>query len=471
MKIILIFLTFIFVSNSLFSQTKRELDSLKMVVDTTKQDTARVMALCRLSYYETDPSKGFRLVNDALVLTRKIKFEKGEAQCFHQLGNEYNGIGDYSRSMEYHFKALRIREHLEDHEGIATSLSSIGVIYFFIKNYDAALTYYMKSAEVLKKINIPYRWISLNTFIGNAYEKKQQFDSALVYLQKAYTYGMTTNSKYWLSAPLRGLGTVHSDMGSNELASSYFRQSIANCQEYNNPAGLMGAYLGLAKLYDKTLNIDSALHYSHLALSIAQKIQYRQAFIDIGKLLSKLYENKDDKAALQYHKMAMSANDSIYNAASLAQIQGMTFTEQERQREINEAKLKAATERRHNLQYAGIAIAIISFVILFFALSRSIVVKTKFIEFFGMLGLLAVFEFINLLIHPYLAHTTNDSPVLMLIVLIAIAALLIPLHHKLQHWITGIMVEKNKKIRLAAAKKTIAKLEPAFPEISAGKSE
>ena len=76
-----------------------------------------------------------------------------------------------------------------------------------------------------------------------------------------------------------------------------------------------------------------------------------------------------------------------------------------------------------------------------------------------MLGLLAVFEFINLFIHPYLAHTTNDSPVLMLLVLIGIGALLIPLHHRLEKWITKIMVEKNKKIRLDAAKKTIEQLE------------
>jgi hypothetical protein len=35
----------------------------------------------------------------------------------------------------------------------------------------------------------------------------------------------------------------------------------------------------------------------------------------------------------------------------------------------------------------------------------------------------------------------------------------VPLHHKLEKWITRKMVEKNKKIRLAAAKKTIQQLE------------
>ena len=43
----------------------------------------------------------------------------------------------------------------------------------------------------------------------------------------------------------------------------------------------------------------------------------------------------------------------------------------------------------------------------------------------------------------------------MLLALVLIASLLIPMHHKLEHWIKEKMVEKNKAIRLAAAKKTI----------------
>jgi len=37
--------------------------------------------------------------------------------------------------------------------------------------------------------------------------------------------------------------------------------------------------------------------------------------------------------------------------------------------------------------------------------------------------------------------------------------MLIPLHHKIEKWSIEKMVEKNKAIRLAAAKKTIEKLE------------
>jgi hypothetical protein len=139
-------------------------------------------------------------------------------------------------------------------------------------------------------------------------------------------------------------------------------------------------------------------------------------------------------------------------------LQGLAFDEQLRQQELATTEFKAKEERKHDLQYAAIAIGLICFIILFFVLSRSIIVKPKFIEFFGVLGLLAVFEFINLFIHPYLDKATNHSPVLMLLVLIVIGALLIPLHHKLEKWMTHVMVEKNKKIRLEAAEKTIAEL-------------
>ena len=140
-------------------------------------------------------------------------------------------------------------------------------------------------------------------------------------------------------------------------------------------------------------------------------------------------------------------------------LQNMLFDETQRENELAEKEKKDAEERKQNIEYALIALGIIIFIILFLLLSRTVIVNERLISFFAILGLLVVFEFINLLIHPWLAHFTHESPVLMLLALVLIAALLIPLHHRLEHWIKRKMIEKNKIIRLTAAKKTIAKLE------------
>ena len=47
----------------------------------------------------------------------------------------------------------------------------------------------------------------------------------------------------------------------------------------------------------------------------------------------------------------------------------------------------------------------------------------------------------------------------MLLALVCIASLLVPMHHKLGKWATRKLVEKNKQVRLAAAKRTIEELE------------
>jgi hypothetical protein len=137
----------------------------------------------------------------------------------------------------------------------------------------------------------------------------------------------------------------------------------------------------------------------------------------------------------------------------------MTFDEDLRQQELAADKLKASDERKQNIQYALIALGITILLSLYLLLSRSFITNTKMIEFFGVISLLIVFEFLNLLLHPFLEKVTHHSPVLMLLALVCIAALLVPLHHKAEKWATHKLIEKNKKVRLAAAKKTIRQLE------------
>jgi hypothetical protein len=43
-----------------------------------------------------------------------------------------------------------------------------------------------------------------------------------------------------------------------------------------------------------------------------------------------------------------------------------------------------------------------------------------------------IFEFLNLLLHPFLADLIHHSPMWMLAMMVCIAAILIPRHHRLK---------------------------------------
>ncbi|MEZ4793755.1 MAG: hypothetical protein R2783_09915 [Gelidibacter sp.] len=168
--------------------------------------------------------------------------------------------------------------------------------------------------------------------------------------------------------------------------------------------------------------------------------------------------NKPD-STYKYYRLANVLKDSLFDIEKVKSIESISFQEQLKEQEKELAMIKAEEERQNTIQFALLAIGIISFVIIFLLLSRSFITSTRLIKFLSIVGLLMVFEFLNLILHPFLEKITYHSPVLMLLCLVCIAALLVPLHHKIEHWATNKLVEKNKQIRLAAAKRTIEQLE------------
>jgi hypothetical protein len=140
-------------------------------------------------------------------------------------------------------------------------------------------------------------------------------------------------------------------------------------------------------------------------------------------------------------------------------VESLLSGEKERQAELAQKKKEEEEVRKHNLQYAAIALGMVALLIGFLVLSHSVLANQKLIRFLGVVSLLIIFEFLNLLLHPWLGGVTHHSPILMLLAMVCVAALLVPLHHRVEHWVIHRLVEKNNRIRLAAAKRTIQQLE------------
>jgi len=91
-------------------------------------------------------------------------------------------------------------------------------------------------------------------------------------------------------------------------------------------------------------------------------------------------------------------------------------------------------------------IAIGVFVITFFVFVLLISRRKKSmraINFLAVVALLMVFEFIAMLAHPYIEEWTHHNPMLMLLILVAIASILVPMHHKLEGWMKKRLLKKT----------------------------
>ncbi|SHE70148.1 tetratricopeptide repeat protein [Flavisolibacter ginsengisoli] len=450
---------FLLFPRATFAQN-REMDSLKQLLSRTSSGTARVDLLVKLGLFEQSFKGGLRYAEDALALAKKIHYRKGEGASFNQIGNQYFAASNYPAALNFYFQGLKIREETDDINGIFGSYNNIANVYFELGDLDRALTYNFKSLQFSQPSNVYGKACLLNN-VGTIYEKREQLDSALYYQQRSYELFNQSMSKYQYINTLNALGSLQMKLGNYELAKSYFSLGIKNGVEYNDSLNRASSYLGLAKLFKQLKQEDSCINYAKRAIVFAHRQQSvaQSVIVDAGKLVSELYVGKNDKEAYTYLKLAMDTRDSTFSREKTMQIQNMVFAEQERQKEIQEQKSKEAEERQNNLQYAAIALGLVTLLIGFFVLSHSVIANQKLIKFLGIVSLLIIFEFLNLLLHPYLGELTHHSPVWMLLVMVSVAALLVPLHHKVEYWVTHKLVEKNNRIRLVAAKKTVAKLE------------
>jgi tetratricopeptide (TPR) repeat protein len=372
------------------------------------------------SDWKTDSKEEIEYTLKALVIAEK-KYPSVIPHINTLLASAYNDLHNFEKAAEHCRKALELLDANGDGrpENRANTYFQLAYAYYYLGKMDSSLHYGQLSNELYLKLH------------------KSE-------LQKV-TSTVTADS--------------YAQLGNDKLAEGYYNSSIEPNSAGRSFGDAMAA--GHYSFYLLQHNrLSEAKYYGRRGLNAAIAAQAKSPLLENVSFLRRIYEAAHQSdSAYYFAKLELAYRDSLFNQDRLYAVQDLAFKEQVRQHEEKVKKAEEDVQRKHNLQYAFIALALVSFVIVFFLLSHSIIANQKLIRFLGIIALLITFEFVNLYIHPFLAHATNESPLLMLLVMVCIAALLVPLHHKLEHWITHKLVEKNNKIRLAAAKKTIERLE------------
>lgn len=457
-KIIVLFCFLISLQNA-FAQT--QIDSLLPEIGTEKDDNTRIDIMYRslVQIGESNPLIGLKYAQKLLEYSKKNNDKIGEAYAMSYMGKMYGVSGNIEKGLEYALKGRTIADQTGNEKLLALSNSMLGLVYVNLSDFSKAISFYMASVQSAGKGNYKEAQVWGFQHLSEIYLAINQVDSALMYAQKDYELSQRIKYFDFISYTLINLGAIHAKLGNWAVASGYFDMAIQEGYKTKSPKQLNFAYTSKAQYLNSINRIDSAVVYAKKAVAIVQNTPFSNYSLKPAKLLLDIYKKVNSDSALKYSEIYRIASDSLFNSNVIQKTQLMTFENEVHQQELAASKLKDEEQRQQNIQFALIAFGIITFIILFLLFSRSIVANERLISFFGVLGLLVVFEFINLLIHPWLASFTHESPVLMLLVLVIVASLLIPIHHRLEKWIKEKMTQKNKEIRLAAARRTIEKLE------------
>lgn len=122
---------------------KQKADSLQLLLQTEKTDTARVKLMWRLASVMSvySPDTALVYAQKALNLANEIKYIDGQSKAMGVLASTFRKLGNYSRALEYNFRKLPIAEKVNNPDDLATVLMNIGIIYRYQEEYQNALLY------------------------------------------------------------------------------------------------------------------------------------------------------------------------------------------------------------------------------------------------------------------------------------------------------------------------------------------
>jgi tetratricopeptide (TPR) repeat protein len=362
-----------------------------------------------------------------------------------------------STALKYYLLARQYALAAGDTGQVGFDEKEIGILYKDMKDYPTAIQY-LKRAQ--KAESDPGQVNRVSCHLSEIMLSLGKPDSALYYAQRSNVFINPIDDPYGYSRSQLVLGRAYAALGQQNQSEAFLRRCLAICDSFAVVLPMTQALTAQATALIATGHAAEAIRTGKRSMAVAKRAYGLGNDIEAADVLWKAYRaagNSD--SALIYSVLVSQLKDSLTELSDRSNMEDLIFDQQLKDREEARLKEEAAALRSRNIQFGIIALIVITLAIFLLVFSRTAIVGAKAIKNLSLIALLLFFEFINLLMHPFLDRITDHSPILMLLAMAAIAGLLIPLHHRMEKLITNMLVSKNNRVRLESARRTIEELE------------
>ncbi|MEO7313497.1 MAG: tetratricopeptide repeat protein [Chitinophagaceae bacterium] len=433
------------------------IDSLSREVTVAADDSTKIRALNQLSiaYENYKPDSAILWLQSSLHLSRKMAEDHGEYKfeyyALSQTGYLFGLISNYPKALEFYVESLKVAENMNMPRNIATANNNIAVILQKENENEKALAYFTIADSIIEKNNLSdLKHASLGNF-GNIFFKLNKLDSALFFTMQAYelektkTYDPTDeDAPRFTGLWLTNLGNIYSKQTNIPAALSNYKQALPYSRRANDMDIVCEIKLGLARLYEKIGDTTNAIAEIDTVFLLADKNNFESRRLEGSIFLTNYYKNvKKFDSAFKYQELMVSIKDTINSNERIKASLNITIEEELRQHEKIELLAKEKEARDKTLQLLGVGLLIPS-LFLFSIFIRRKKIKPQIIKFCGIVSLLMFFECVTLLLHPYVVQLSHHVVVIELLIFVCIAAVIIPTHHRIEHWLTSkLTAHKN----------------------------
>lgn len=344
-------------------------------------------------YYNSDSA--FYYTRQALQLVQKMK-DSNNYKKWVEAGNSaqlmslqettaflLHSLGNYPRALELRLENLKLAEKEQDKFQLAWALSNITSDYLSMKDYQSMLNYAKQGDSVVATLDArDYRykgfvyWSRIN--VANACYRLNNLSHALTYVKQALNIDSLDVGSSAYARLL--LADIYAAMNESDSALSNYRDIIAAANTWTG-LWIPLAQSGMARVFQKTNQVDSALWYGQKALTYFQNNNLNLRswgesslyyVAEICPLIAELYKaNNQPDSAYKYLQLSIAAKDSLYNTDKVRQFQTLGFNEANRRLQLEQQSREQKQQYETKIKIYGLISIITGFVLLALVLYRN----------------------------------------------------------------------------------------------------
>jgi two-component system sensor histidine kinase UhpB len=358
--VLTIFLLLSFIADG---QNLNNIDSLKKLLESQKNDTNKVKLLYTLSFaYDAGSYADTALIysEQALELAEKLNDEPGIFWSAITYGEALAVLGNYPLALEYNLKALNLAKKLNDPIKLCFGNGGLSSCYYNMGEYNTSIKYMQEVLRIMDSTNVFKDKSFMWTQLSKSYYELGQPDSALLYAKKAYEMIRDSQNTYRSSLISPVLGNAFSAKAVYDSALLYYQMGIPFSLKGRAQTHLIDNYYGIARVYKSTGNLDSAIWYAERIITEKVIKTYPHGLLKAANMLADIYKSKNiPDSALKYLNVAITIKDSLFSRQKTIAVQNLIYKEQEKQKEIEAYKLKFKNQLRTYAIIAGLLVLLI----------------------------------------------------------------------------------------------------------------
>jgi tetratricopeptide (TPR) repeat protein len=360
------------------------------------------------------------------------------------LSSFYAGLPEYDKAIDYAMKAIGIDRRNGGEANLLNDYNFLGGLWEKEKKYDLALEMYENSIALADKMH--YDLFKVNSYanIFTMYFKANQFKRGVDYLDKHPAMMDIVNRAGFQFFVDQAYGNAYSDQDRFDSAGFYFRRAEPSIETKVGIIAKSDFYGQVGNFYRRKGDDVNAILYYQKMRGIGKATKNLGILQASDSSLDMLYARTGDyKSAHFYNSEYGLYTDSIRSLARESDLVNLQVENDNRRRERQAREEELSTEHRHNVQYMGFTIGL---VVLFVALVMMgfFVISHRMIEALGFFSFIFLFEFIILLADKQIHEWTHGEPWKILLIKIGLAAILLPLHHLLEHKLIHYLKSRKK---------------------------